>query len=133
MKKLKLLLYLSLCIMTWSCYTPESLKGFDSETWKADKNACKGDRAKLATEFEKIRKEMYGKKEYIVRNVLGKPDKENLLERSQRIYYYYLETGTQCQDASKLSEANRLEVRINSLGKVSAINYSNPEKLTKPE
>lgn len=133
MKNLNPLLYLSFCFILWSCSTPESLRDFDSDTWKADKNACKGNRAKLVSSFEKIRKEMYGKKEYVVRNVLGKPDKENLLERSQRIYYYYIEVGAQCEDASKLSDANRVEVRINSLGKVSEITYANPEKLTKPE
>ncbi|MBC5773265.1 hypothetical protein H8S95_04245 [Pontibacter sp. KCTC 32443] len=133
MKKITPLLYLLLCFMVWSCYTPESLRGFDSETWKADKNACKGDRAKLSSEFEKIRKELYGKKEYIVRNVLGKPDKEDLLERSQRIYYYYLEAGPQCQDNKILTDVNRAEVRINSLGKVSEITYNNPDKIIKPE
>ena len=117
----------------FSCGVPESLEGFDSKTWKADKNACKGDRAKLVAEFEKIRKELYGKKEYVVRNLLGKPDKEDLLERSQRIYYYYLENGTQCQDASILSHVTRAEVRINSLGKVSEVTYNNPDKITKPE
>lgn len=133
MKKLNSLLYLTICVLVFACGSPESMKDFDSAAWKADKNACKGDRAKLAPEFEKIRNEMVEKKEYVVRNVLGKPDKENLLERSQRIYYYYIEAGDQCQDASKLSDANRLEVRINSLGKVSEVNYSHPEKLKKPE
>ncbi|MBJ6117977.1 hypothetical protein JAO76_07240 [Pontibacter sp. BT310] len=133
MKKINSLLYLSVIVLAVACGSPESMKDFDSTTWKADKNACKGDRAKLAPEFEKIRKDMVGKKEYIVRNVLGKPDKEELLERSQRIYYYYLESGEQCQNTSTLSEASRLEVRINSLGKVSEVNYNQPQKLKKPE
>ncbi|MEJ8755426.1 hypothetical protein WG947_00340 [Pontibacter sp. H259] len=126
-------LYLLLSLAILSCGVPESLSGFDSETWKADKNACKGERAKLAPEFEKIRKELQGKKEYVVRNLLGKPDKEELMERSQRIYYYYLETGEQCVGSTELSEANRAEVRINSLGKVSEVTYNNPDKITKPE
>lgn len=133
MKKSATYLYLLLPLLLFACGTPESLQGFDSDTWKADKNACKGDREKLTQEFEKIRKELYGKKEYVVRNVLGKPDKENLLERSQRIYYYYLEAGDQCQDASLLSDANRAEVRINSLGKVSEVTYNHPDEIIKPE
>lgn len=128
-----MLLTIVACCACLACGTPESLQGFDSNTWKADRNACNGKRQTLTGEFEKIRKELYGKKEYIVRNLLGKPDKEDLLERSQRIYYYYLETGEQCRDASELSDALRAEVRINSLGKVSEITYNHPDKLKKPE
>ena len=133
MEKTKLLIFGLLFLMFQSCQTPESLRGFDSDTWKADRYACNGEREKLIPAFEKIRKELYGKKEYIVRNVLGKPDKENLLERSQRIYYYYLEPGSQCQDPQTLSDVIRAEVRINSLGKVSEITYNHPDKIKKPE
>lgn len=115
-----------------SCGTPESLQSFDSDTWKEDRYACEGKRGELADDFEEIRKELYGKKEYVLRNLLGKPDSEELLERSQRIYFYYLEPGTQCADRSALSEANRVEVRINSLGKVSEVTYKEPISAAKP-
>lgn len=116
-----------------SCSTPESLRSFDSETWKEDRYGCEGKRGELADDFEDIRKELYGQKEYVLRNLLGKPDSEELLERSQRIYFYYLEPGTQCSDRSALSEANRVEVRINSLGKVSEVTYKEPFKAAKAD
>lgn len=133
MKKLNLYLTILTCCTLLACGTPESLKGFDSETWKADRNACNGQRTNLTSEFEKIRKELYGKKEYLVRNLLGKPDKEDLLARSQRIYYYYLVPGEQCKDSSVLTDALRAEIRINSLGKVSEITYNHPDQIKKPE
>ncbi|MCX2741491.1 hypothetical protein [Pontibacter anaerobius] len=118
-----------------ACTTPDSLKDFDSTTWKNDRFGCDNQRAELVDDFELIRKEMYGKKEYVVRNVLGKPDSEELMERSQRIYFYYIEPGAQCQDRrTRMSEANRVQVRINSLGKVSEITYYKPVTETaKPE
>ncbi|MFD2999274.1 hypothetical protein ACFS7Z_02790 [Pontibacter toksunensis] len=116
-----------------ACGTPESLKDFDSDSWKEDRYACGGKRGELVNDFEKIRKDLYGKKEYVLRNLLGKPDSEELLERSQRIYFYYVEPGGQCSDRSKLSEANRVEVRINSLGKVSEVTYHEPINAAKPE
>lgn len=127
-----------LCLMLLgACTTPDAFKDFDSDTWKADRFGCDNQRAALIDEFEQIRKEMYGKKEYIVRNVLGRPDSEELMERSQRIYFYYIEPGEQCQDTERrtqLSEANRVQVRINSLGKVSEITYYRPvAETTKPE
>lgn len=117
---------LLLCLSFSGCGVPDSLKGFDSETWKNDRYACKGDRERMTGEFDKIRRELYGKKEYIVRNLLGKPDSESLLERNQRIYYYYLEHGTQCNERRGMSEANRVEIRINPTGKVSEVTYKEP-------
>lgn len=116
-----------------SCGVPESLQNFDSENWKADSFACAGKRGELVDDFEKIRKELYGKKEYVLRNVLGKPDSEELLERNRRIYYYYIEPGTQCSDRYKLSEANRVEVRIGATGKVTEVAYLHPYNAVKPE
>ncbi|MDX5421116.1 MAG: hypothetical protein LPK14_02605 [Hymenobacteraceae bacterium] len=115
-----------------ACSTPESLQGFDSETWKADRYGCEGGRQAMVDEFEGIRRELYGKKEYVIRNVLGKPDSEELLERNQRIYYYYIEPGTQCTERNRLSEANRVEVRINPTGKVSEVTYKAPVTTAQP-
>lgn len=124
---------LLLLLLLSACGVPDSLKDFDSETWKNDRNACKGERQKLVGEFENIRRELYGKKEYVVRNLLGKPDNESLLEKNQKIYHYYIEPGTQCTERGKFSEANRLEVRLNSTGKVSEISFFEPITTTKPE
>ncbi|WP_242919426.1 hypothetical protein [Pontibacter liquoris] len=130
---LKRLFYIPLLsLLLTSCYTPENLRDFDSETWKADRFACNGKRSELVQEFEKIRQNLYGQKEYVARNLLGKPDQEELLEGNQRIYYYYLEKGEQCTDRSKLSDANWAEVRINAVGKVSEISYKYPIKTAKP-
>ncbi len=124
-------LLLCLLLLT-SCYTPENLRNFDSETWKADRYACQGKRKDLVQEFEKIRRNLYGQKEYVARNVLGKPDQEELLEGNQRIYYYYLESGQQCQDRHIRSDANWAEVHINAIGKVSEVTYKYPIKTEKP-
>ncbi len=133
MKHLNSIFALFILLLLAACTTPESMRDFDSDTWKADKNGCEAKRTDLVPAFEKFRKDMIGKKEYLVRSVLGKPDKENLLKRSERIYYYYIEPGDQCQNKAELSDANRVEVRINSLGKVSSVNYYQPDKITKPE
>lgn len=115
------------------CSTPESLQSFDSETWKNDRKGCNGERAKLVNDLDALRKEFYGKKEFVVRRVLGKPDQEELLERSQRIYFYYIEPGAHCKGNKGQTEANRVEVRINSLAKVSEITYKEPLNSIKPE
>lgn len=125
--------YIVGCLLLAGCSTPENLQGFDSEAWKNDRKGCSGERTKLINDLDSLRKEFYGKKEFIVRRLLGKPDKEELLERSQRIYSYYIEPGVHCTDSKGNSEANMVEVRINSLAKVSEITYKEPLKRRKPE
>lgn len=132
MKYILLTLLLTCCLLS-GCTIPESLKGFDSEAWIGDRMGCNGVRAEMVYELDSLRKDFYDKKEYVVREVLGKPDHEELMERSQRIYIYYIEPGTQCTGRGEMSDANRVEVRINSLAKVSEITYKEPLKTRTPE
>lgn len=116
-----------------ACNTPETLQNFDSEAWKNDRNGCNNQRAKLVSELDGLREEFYGKKEYVVRNVLGRPDTEELMDHSERIYIYYIEPGEQCQEQKlrELPEANRVQIRINSLGKVTEVTYYKPLETAK--
>ncbi len=132
---LKRFIFLSLlvCLLLPSCFIPESLGSFDSDTWKADRYGCNGKRQELAQEFEKIKHALYGQREVIARKVLGKPDQEELLAGNQRLYFYYLEAGEQCNDHRIRSDANWVEVRINAVGKVSEVSYKYPTTTGKPE
>ncbi|QCR21670.1 hypothetical protein [Pontibacter sp. SGAir0037] len=126
MKKTYLLLLLLGGLLFSSCSEPARIEGFDSSTWINDKNACNGTRAEMQRDFDAIRKELYGKEEKEIRDILGKPDGEQLMSRGQRMFYYYLEAGSQCQENNKLSTANKAEIRFNSLNKVSEITYTRP-------
>ncbi|MFD2245072.1 hypothetical protein [Pontibacter ruber] len=112
-----------LILLLVSCSEPARIEGFDSDTWKSDKFACKGNRQQMVEKFEDIRRSLYGRTENDIKDILGKPDGEQLMRRGQRVFYYYLEPGTQCTVKGKLSEANRAEVRFNALHKVSEITY----------
>lgn len=109
-----------------SCSEPTRLAGFDSDKWQQDKKGCQNQRRQMIPDFEKIRRELYGRPEAEVKDILGKPDAEQLMRRGQRIFIYYLEPGAQCNERNKLSEANRAEVRFNALSKVSEITYLRP-------
>lgn len=85
----------------------------------------------MTAEFDAIRKELYGKPENEVKDILGKPDAEQLMSRGQRLFIYYLEAGSQCEKRNQLSNANRAEVRFNALNKVSEITYLRPIQTTK--
>lgn len=124
-KQLTLLLLLVFPLFV-SCSDPARIPGFDSEAWQQDRKACKGTRSRLQADFETIRLDLYGKSEEDIKDILGKPDAEQLMSRGQRLFLYYLEPGSQCDQANKLSSANRAEVRFNALHNVSEITYLRP-------
>ncbi|WP_242928267.1 hypothetical protein [Pontibacter vulgaris] len=122
MKTLPFLLF----ILLISCSEPARIEGFDSKEWKSDRAGCNGTRQEMQQKFESIRTGLYGRPEKEIIDILGRADGEALMARGQRVFYYYLEPGTQCQKKNFLSEANRAEVRFNALNRVSEITYIRP-------
>jgi hypothetical protein len=123
--------YALFLIMLMGCADPARISGFDSEKWKQDKKGCQGQRSTMVSDFETIRRDLYGRPEAEVKDILGKPDAEQLMRRGQRVFIYYFEPGSQCKERNKLSEANRAEVRFNALSKVSEITYLRPVPVSK--
>lgn len=124
MKKLSLLPLL--LVLLCACSEPARIPGFDSDQWQQDKRACQSVRMQMIPDFENIRRSLYGRSEAEIKDILGKPDGEQLMSRGQRVFIYYLEPGTQCEERNKLSSANRAEVRFSALNKVSEITYLRP-------
>ncbi len=108
------------------CREQVKFPDFNSKAWIADAFACQSMRPKLLPDLEKIRLDMKGLRTTEVMRVLGKPDGEALLANNERIYYYYVQAGEQCQNRQKLSGANKLQVRFNALEYVSEINFEQP-------
>lgn len=121
-----LLLSFAIILAGGSCRPKVSFPDFDSVAWKQDAFACRGERRKMLSELQKIRRELRGLAISQLMGVLGKPDSEALLAGNERIYYYYLQPGTQCQNKQKLSAANKLLVRFNALEQVSEVIFEQP-------
>ena len=62
----------------------ESLQQFNSEQWKNDKSGCAGERFILKDELLSLKHKMRGLKVNEIENLLGKPDAQELFNRSQR-------------------------------------------------
>jgi hypothetical protein len=105
-----------------SCSSDQSDISFDSTAWKKDLSGCKSDRLTLKTDLENIRLQLPGKKETNIRKLFGKPDAEELLERSQKIYVYYLTPGPKCGLAPDSTRTTALAVRFDALGNVREAN-----------
>ncbi len=78
----------------------------------------------MQKDLENIRLQLPGQKETKIRKLFGKPDAEELLERSQKIYVYYLTPGPKCQLSDKNTPATTLAVRFDALGNVREANLT---------
>ena len=97
-----------------SCGPSEKLQGFDAEKWKSDQNGCKELRLSMKDIFREQQDEIKGLRENELKELLGKPDKQELYVRSQKFFVYYLEPGPLCENAKDLPLT--LTVRFNALG-----------------
>ena len=109
-----------------SCNRKTEIAGFNSQAWKADAGSCKNVRNGMLAEFEKAKPELFGLAEKEVKAILGRPDGEELFERNQRYFYYYIESGSHCQTKGKMSGANHIKIRFSALSKVNEITYAHP-------
>lgn len=72
------------------------LQKFESELWIQDKNGCSGERMDLKDNLLSQKHNMRGLKTSLIESYLGKPDAQELSERGQRYYIYFMEPGPKC-------------------------------------
>ena len=90
------------------------LENFNSEAWLTDKNGCSGARMELKDNLLKSKHFMRGLKADQIEEYLGRPDAQELYNRSQRYYIYFLEPGPKCENARENPQA--LFVRFSAVG-----------------
>ena len=91
-----------------------SLDGINTDDWKGDKNACRGDRQSMESAFRKEIPKLKGLAEMDVIKLLGRPDQNELYKRNQKFYYYSITPGPGCVGAD--SVAIKLVLRFNAMG-----------------
>lgn len=76
----------------------------------------------LQEQVEEVRLKVIGMKEREIRPLFGKPDAEELLERSNKIYMYFLTPGPKCNQAKPQGKTIALALRFDALGTVKESN-----------
>lgn len=104
---------------------PEKLGRLDLVKWREDRGACAGIRSGLVKDFKIEQANLMGKFADEVGSILGKPDIHQLGGRNQKFYVYFLEKGSQCEDITKPSPAQKVILRFNAVGLLSEITYQN--------
>ncbi len=109
-----------------ACGSSNLEERFDAGAWRADKAGCEGKRQAMLKEFQSIEQELQGMSELETRKLLGKPDKVELYERSQKFYIYYIEPGSQCENSFEANEGKHYYIRFNSLNQVNEVSLQIP-------
>jgi len=111
MKKLKFFLFI---LLAGACNPTPELDNFDSSAWKSDKYGCNGDRIKLVEQIRENQENLKGIDQRQLIELMGKPDEQELYQRSQKYFTYYLDPGPEC-DVPALNPL-KLQIRFNALG-----------------
>lgn len=104
-----------LLFLLLSCGKPvPSLEGFDAQQWKNDPSGCRGERVKLESALTSGIERIKGLSESDINAFLGKPDRNELYERNQKFYHYYITAGPACE--TKSASPRKLTIRFNAMG-----------------
>lgn len=104
-----------------SCSGPIEAGKINLENWKADRYGCKGLRIQDLEEIKKIKNNFLGADNQSLIKTFGRPDRVELVDKSQSFFFYFLEPSSDCEGMESEKEPLRVLFRMNALSKVSEV------------
>ena len=106
-----------------SCTNQPDLAGFDVEAFKKDRGGCSGPREKQIDWLKTHKMTWKGVSSNDLEDILGKPDIQQLADRNQEYYVYFLEKGPHCDNIKKPSTARTMAFRFSAMGLTTEITF----------
>jgi len=103
-----------------SCTSKLEVGTINLENWKNDRNGCKGLRIKDLEEIKKIKNSFLEANNQELIKTFGRPDRVELLDKSQSFFYYFLDPSGACEGI-KEKEPLKVLFRMNAINKVSEV------------
>ncbi len=107
-----------------SCSGPLDAGKINLENWKADRYGCKGLRMQDLEELRNIKNNFLGADNQSLIKTFGRPDRVELVDKSQSFFFYFLEPSSDCEGVKSEKEPLRVLFRMNALSKVSEVNIT---------
>jgi hypothetical protein len=104
-----------------ACTHQPDLSGFDAQAFKQDRGACGGKRGQQISWLKSHKMNFKGVSSNNMEEILGKPDIQQLADRNQEYYIYFLEPGTQCDHQP--SQAKSIAFRFSAIGLATEITF----------
>jgi len=121
MKNSVLVLLLSLFVWLNACSFAVDAGKINLANWKSDRYGCKGLRFQDMEEFRTIKNQFLGIDNQALIKTFGRPDRVELVDKSQSFFFYFLEPSSDCTGVEQKKEPLRVLFRMNALSKVSEV------------
>lgn len=121
---MRILTTLTLVLLLFSaCTNQPDLTGFDVEAFKMDRGGCKETREKQIDWLKTHKMTWKGVSSNDLEDILGKPDIQQLADRNQEYYVYFLEKGPHCEAIKNPSQARTMAFRFSAMGLTTEITF----------
>ena len=104
---------------------PDTFGKLDLKKWRGDRGGCTGVRATLLPAFRAEIQNLKGNSANTIGELLGRPDINQIADRNQKYYIYFLEKGTHCDRPSEKSNSPTVAVRMSAIGLATEITFQN--------
>ena len=115
-----LLAVIFLCFLLNSCTKKADIGTFDKVAWQGDEMGCTGARADMTKAIMELKPKLLGLYQKTLIDILGKPEEQELYERSQTYYIYHIDPAASCDNT--IENPRRLLVRFTALGIANEVN-----------
>jgi hypothetical protein len=109
----------------FSCTHKPDLNGLNVALFKKDRGGCNGDRLKQIAWLKSNKMTWKGVSSNDMEDILGKPDIQQLADRNQEYYIYFLESGEHCAKITNPSQAKTMAFRFSAIGLATEITFQN--------
>lgn len=109
-----------------SCSPPPDQFGrLNLRKWRGDRGGCTGVRASILPDFRAEIQNLKGKRVDVIGELLGRPDINQIADRNQKFYIYFLEKGPQCDKPGAKSTSRSVAIRMSAIGLATEITFQN--------
>lgn len=102
---------------------PDQFGKLDLKKWRSDRGGCNGVRATLVPDFKAEIQNLKGKTANTIGELLGRPDVNQIADRNQKFYIYFLEKGTHCDQSGGKSASRSVAIRMSAIGLATEITF----------
>ena len=104
---------------------PDQFGRLDLKKWRGDRGGCNGVRGTLEPDFRAEIQNLKGKTANTIGELLGRPDVNQIADRNQKFYVYFLEKGPHCDQAGGRSMSRSVAIRMSAIGLATEITFQN--------
>lgn len=102
-----------------------TIPGFDAEAWASDKRGCGATRRQSVDQLYEYKDMLLGFSQNEIKYYMGRPDEQELYNRSQTFFHYYVTGHASCDQSDGTPVI--VQIRFNALNSSNEVYFRNYE------